>query len=246
MTDFTNGSTNPASNTANEDSTNFTGQTVKPEGSTNPNQDNGVVLEFNGRKFTKEDLIKKLSSADDFIETLKKEREEDRALLNQVQDALKEQVTAKELLNQIKAGGDQKPTTAVDPKDIAAQVMAQLATQQAATKQEANWAEVTTQLTAAFGDKTNAKVKAVAEENGLSIEEAARMARTNPKVFLKLFPELSNKGPMGNNLVSGNSGNVLGNKAPKEAPKNTGFTKANTTKERVNIYLKRIQELSGN
>lgn len=246
MTDFTNGSTNPASNGSSEDKTNFTGQTVKPEGNNNPSQDSGVVLEFNGRKFTKEDLIKKITSADDFIDTLKKEREEDRALLNQVQETLKEQITAKELLNKVKTAGEQQqPAAAVDPSEITKQVLAQLESNKAATQQEQNWAEVTSTLTAAFGDKTNEKVKAVAAENGLSIEEAARLARTNPKVFLKLFPALDKK-PMGNNLVGGNSGNILGNKAPADTPKATGFTKARSTKESVSIYLKRFQELSGN
>jgi len=248
MTDFTNGATTP-SNAKPEDKTDFSnGNQVKPEENNNKQDDPSVVLEFNGRKFTKEDLITKLSSADSFIETLKQERAQDRALLEEVNKKLAEQVSARELLNQVNSGKDKDtpaPTQTVDPEAITKQVLAQLQNQQTAKQQEQNWSEVTAKLTATFGDKTNAKVQQVAKENDMSVEEAAQLAKTKPKMFLKLFPELNGSAPKGSALLQGNSQRDIFGQPKNTESKSSGYSATRTTRDSVSVYLKRLNELSG-
>lgn len=250
MTDFTNGATTPNNGNGNGDGkTDFTGQGVNPNENNGGTGDNQVVLELNGRKFTKEDLVKKISSADDFIETLKSEREQDRKLLQEVQETLKQQVNARDILNKLKQGEGEgntpnTNTQTVNPDDVAKKVLETLRGDQAAKEQQENWNSVTSKLTQAFGEKTNETVKKVAEENGLTVEEAANLARTKPKMFLKLFPDLEKAtSKQDSALVPGNSGNPFRMKQQSEN-KSSGFSKARTTRDTVSIYLNRLKELS--
>lgn len=254
MTDFTNGSTSQSN--SGEGKTDFTGNVNnQPNGNTNE-QDNAVVFEFEGRKFTHADLVKKLKSADDFIETLKQERQQDRALLEQVNQKLSEQVNAQELLKQIKESGNTGATEGQVQKEIdkqaaanpevsadaiAAKVLAQLESKRELDKHAQNWEDVTSKLTAVFGDKTNAKVAEVAKENNLTLQEAADIARKNPTLFLKLFPEMSTK-PIKGALFEGSRNTQSFVKQPN---KPSGFSSAKNTREQVNVYLNRLNELSG-
>lgn len=243
--DFSNGATTPASNGQSE-ATNFANPNVNTNGNEGNSGDNAVVLELNGRKFTREDLIRKLTSADEFIETLKKERQEDRALLEQVNAKLSESVNAAELLNKLKQGEVQPETQAqqpapVDPDAITAAVLSKLTEKQVQQQRDANWDNVTSQLTSIYGDKTNVKVAEVAKENNLTLAEAAELARNKPNLFLKLFPELSAK-PKSGGLLDGSRNTQSFVKQPKGP---SGFTAARTTKDSVSVYLKRLQELSG-
>lgn len=254
MTDFTNGSTGQS---AGDGKTDFTGN-VNNQPNGNPNeQDPAVVFEFEGRKFTRDDLVKKLKSADEFIETLKSERQQDRALLEEVNQKLAAQVNAAELLAKIKQSGNNTATQDdvqnkinaeaaknpdVSAEAIAAKVLATLEQRQSIEKQNKNWDDVTSKLTSVFGDKTNAKVAAVAAENNLSLAEAANLARQNPTLFLKLFPELNQK-EIRSAFSSGSQNTQSFVKKPGEP---SGYAAARTTKDQVNVYLKRLNEVSGN
>lgn len=212
------------------------------------NQDEGVVLEWNGRKFTKDDLVRKLESADGFIETLKQERQEDRQLLNEVQETLKKQLTAQELLAQVKAQAanpepKQDGQPVVDANAIAAQVLAKLQGDQAKAKEDENWQGVVAKLSESYGDKVNEKVKAVADANDLTLQEAAQLARTKPALFLKLFPEVS-KAPT-KPVLHSNGGNRPVTPAAPAGDQAKAFGAARTTRESVSLYLSRLKELTG-
>lgn len=208
-------------------------------------QDDGLFLEVGGRKFTKEDVVKKITNADQFIETLKQERDEDRRLLAEVQEQLRKQVTAQELLSRMNNTSNtpnEPQAPQLKAEDITAQVLAQLQSQQAAVQEESNWKSVTEKLAATFGDRANEKVAAVAQENGLSLQEAASLARTKPQLFLRLFPETSvGKKPTPSTFhqPSGNAPAI-----PAQVV-DSGFGKSRTTRESVNIYLNRLKQLQG-
>lgn len=246
MTNFQ--ASDPGSGTA-AGATSFQQPGAAPAANSGP-EDTTVVLELNGRKFTKADLIKKIGSADTHIETLKGELAEQRKILGEVNESLKKQVTTAELLKQIK---DQQAAPAADPNaakpapqsvptsdDITKQVMDKIEQGRNAAQRDQNWNEVTSALTQAFGDATNQKVSEAAADAGLSLEEAAELARSKPKAFLKLFPDLSSKAKP-SALPSSGKVNTQSFQAQQKGP--PGFSKATSTKQSVEIYLNRLKEL---
>jgi len=215
--------------------------------------ENKPVLEIAGRKYTPEELEKKVLNQDNFIEQLKQERQEDRTLLNEALAELKKTVSAKELLNQVKEGeGNQnsqqteqakesEPSNqAVDPNEIARQVREQLNKESQEKEKETNWNQVTSALTEAFGQKVNDKVKEVAEENGFTIEEAVEFAKSKPKAFLRFF-DLSKAKPT-QRVPEYNSNSF--NQRPPDNQAASAFWKANKTKDQVSSYLERLRQLS--
>ncbi len=247
MTNFNSG--DPGSSAA-AGTTNF----QQPGGTPNTNsgpEDTTVILDVNGRNFTKSDLVKKITNADNHIETLTHESAEQRKLLGELNETLKKQVTAAELLKQIKEGKAEtpnpdaaKPNSEAAPQisadDIAKQVMSKLQEERDAEARKQNWDTVTAALTQAFGDATNQKVAEAAAEAGLSLEEAAELAKSKPKAFLKLFPDLTSKAKP-SALPSSGKVNTQSFQANQKGP--SGFAKAASTKASVEIYLNRLKEL---
>lgn len=223
----------------------------KANGGTSQDQgaaDNTVVLELGGRKFTKADLVTKITSADEHIARLTTERQEDRALLAQVNDKLGKMVGSEEVLRAIREGKQPDPVkpnqdSAKVPTvaEVAEAVKAGLKAEQTAAQQEANWASVTTTLTGVFGDKVDAKVKEVAAEVGMTHKEAVEMARTRPQAFLRLFPDLKAAKPVTPAILPGNVNSQAHLSKVKSSA--SGFAKAGSERERTTIYLDRLRQL---
>lgn len=252
MPDFTG---DDPSKTATTEQTNFhdgsAGESQNDD--TTPKDTDEIVLEHEGRKFTKADLLKKLTHSDDFIEQLKKEREQDRGLLNEVNEKLSKQVDVAEVLKEMREGQqtqtlqqpeEQKVEEPFDPSKITSEVMSQLSAQKQKEAQEGNWKDVTSKLSQKFGNKTNEVVFGRAKENGLSTDEAAELARNKPKVFLAMFPELSSQGRQHNPVHSSSLNSSAFDQQQQNKPKPSGYAEAKTTKDRTEAYLKRLQELS--
>lgn len=246
MTSFVAG--DPGSGTAPE-ATSFQAAGVQPNNPAAPDQGD-VVLEYGGRKFTKDDLIKKLTHADEHIQRLTNERSEDKALMEEVRNALKKQVDVAEVLKQIKGQGANpdptqqppanQPAAAPTADEIAAKVLGTLKEGEAAQQREANWRSVTETLTKAYGDATNQKVAQAAAEAGLTLAEAAELAKSKPKAFLKLFPDIAPAKPQHSAVAPG----VVNTQSFQQAPRgNSGYAKAGSTKQAVSIYLNRLKEL---
>lgn len=210
-------------------------------------EDTTVLLEYQGRQYTKTELLKKLTHADNHVTRLESERAEDRRLLQEVNETLKKQVTAAELLKQMRDG--QPPVTppatttappAVDAATIAAQVLGTIKEGEAAAQREANWKAVTTTLTQVFGEKVNEQVAKVAAETGMSVAEAAEMARSKPQAFLRLFPEVQTK-PKPSAIPNQGQHNTQSFQATKRGA--SGFITAKSVREQVDIYQARLREL---
>lgn len=209
------------------------------------NQDQGF-LEYNGKQLSKEDVLKKLESADGFIETLKTERQEDRSRLDKLEEALANASKTDDILNALNGGSEPaKPDPAPAAPaadqgvDLEALLDQKLAAREAAKKAEANWTEVTTALGNAFGDSTNTKVAEVAEENGFTLKEAQEFARSKPKAFLKLFGDI--KPASSTPLAQGQRRSAPQAPAAPNAP--TGYGKARTDKERISVYQQKLSQL---
>lgn len=216
-------------------------------------EDTTIVFEHGGRKFTKADLAKKLDSADGFIEQLKSEGAENRKALEAATKALQEGINATELLKQIKAGQSNagSASTSTEAATREAPVTVEAVVQQIEQRQakaatdaqrKTNWNEVTTALTKAFGAAVDQKVAQVAAEAGMTLEQAADMARNTPKAFLKLFPDLSKKAAASPLPASGKVNTQAFHQAGER--KGSGYAQAQTTKELVSIYQQRLAEVS--
>lgn len=243
--------TNPASPAP--EATNFQAPSVTPTPSPNPS-DSEVVLEVDGRKYTRNDLVKKIVNQDSFIQQLTAERAEDRKLLTDAAEALKKATGSKEILDALNqrpaptpaAAAPQAPAApAIDPEAIAqaaaAKVTTHLQNQSVAAARETNWNQVTASLTAVYGEQTNATVAKIAAENDMTVDEAAELARSKPKAFLKLFPELSQPRASGRTTFNSTTNPQALNAAPSKRV-SSGFGKATSDRDRVAIYTKRLQE----
>lgn len=209
--------------------------------------DNTVVFEHGGRKFTRADLVKKLDHSETHIQRLTAERVEGRKLLDEVNVTLGKQVNAAELLRQIKEGAviqpqAQEPAVVaqlVTADTVAAQVVAKLQQDQLTQQRDSNFKEVQAVLTNTFGDSVNKRVQDAAVESGITVAEAIEMARSKPKVFLKLFPELTTKVQ-----PSAVSRGTVNTQSFQEAPSGpSGYTKATSDKAINTIYQARLKAL---
>lgn len=225
--------------------------------------DNPVVLEYGGRQFTKDDIVKKFEHGDSHISNLTGKLDDQAELLAKVNETLQKQVNAAEVLqgvqqqNQQTEGAasqnqqtnqetSQKTAVEVDPNEIAQQVRSQLAQENQEATLEKNWETVTTKLTEAYGDNTNSKVKEVAGSFGMSMEQAQKMARETPKAFLQLFPEAS--APKKEQSSFQQSGQVNSQALSAQASQNqetpaSKWFQSKTTRDRTQMYLSRLKEL---
>ena len=247
MTSFVAGQP-PAGSTAAE-GTSFTAAGVAPEA--DPTADQTVVFEHAGRKFTKADLAKKLDAADNFIETLKSENSENRKALDAATKALQENINAVDILKQIKQNGAVQPATGAEPPVATVPVTVDQVVQQLEQRQQkqatdaqrkTNWTEVTHALTKAFGATTDQKVAQVAAENGMTLEQAAAMARETPKAFLKLFPDLSKRPAPSALPGSGKVNSQAFTQSSSSGP--SGYAKATNTRDLVTIYQQKLAEVA--
>lgn len=221
--------------------TNFNANPGDP-GNDPGSDDQTVVLEIGDRKFTRADLVKKITNADQHIATLTGELQEQRTLLTSVNETLKKQVNAQEVLERLKAGtqppatqpptSSQPPATPVaTPDDVASLVLKQLEQAEQVKKEQENWSDVTRQLTGAFGDAVNRKVSETIGELGMTAEDAERMARTRPKAFLKLF-DLQK--PVVNSGIGRQGANSQALKAKPAG--STNYHKARNTNDQIQSY----------
>lgn len=204
------------------------------------------VLEYGGRSFTKEDVLTKIQHADSHIETLTAEREADRKRIAELEVLAAKASKVDELIAQLGGKGGDQPagddhSQAAKPDanngepqlSVAEQLEALLEKRDAAKSSDKNWQEVTSKLTATFGEKTNSKVAEVAAENDMTLQEAEALARSKPKAFLRLFGSLSNgssaPGATGGGRFAFSGSNNQGGKEP------SGYADAKTTKDQVNI-----------
>jgi hypothetical protein len=241
MPDFTSG--DPADSS--DDATSFVAPGADDDQQETVTADNPVVLELGGRKFTKNDLLKKVTNADAHIAKLEAERKSDFEKFAAMEAKLKELGDLKALIQTLKPGTPGTETKVTDPKEgvdveaaIKAALDARTANEQAAkteAEKAANWKEVTEALTKRYGKaETNARVAKAAEEAGLSVKEAAELAKSKPKAFLKLFNDLDAPKPTPAPARRGGTVNSAAlSAAPAVGP--SGYAGAKSVKERVAI-----------
>lgn len=195
------------------------------------NQDQGSQDTDNG--YTPEqiaELVKRDANAQQHISNIENEnrgmREDLQKLQEQMQDyeaKLAAQRKVEELLkgsNTSNQQGDQhmeqqqQQTPAVNKDDINALVNEQVKNFFTEREKEENFNRASSAVTEIFKDKADSHVTKVAEENGMSFEEAQSLAREKPQLFNNLFvkPFTSSQGKGFQPTESSqNTGSVSGN-----------------------------------
>ena len=205
---------------------------------TPPAQPTGFDFEYGGRKFTREELLNKLTHADNHIATLTAERAGDRQALAEATTALQSAIKAAELL---KTPTPAPALPATPPVDIASAVDQAVTAREIKAREETNWKAAQNAMTKAYGDKADAKAKEVAESLGMSMEDMVSMARTKPLAFNKLFGLDAPTTPASSGVPSSgvNTNAVV---APATKP-SSGYWESKSNKEQVLAYTKRLKEL---
>lgn len=155
-------------------------------------------------------LVKRDANAQQHIANLEIEAQEQREAMAAMQQSvarLEGTLSATGNVKEMLAGmqtGQQAPTqepAAAGPtvEELVAQatakVTADLDAKAQMDLQDSNYKKIAEVLTSTFGDKANAHVTTIAEQNSMTFEEAQTMARNNPTLFSNLFIKTGSQAP---------------------------------------------------
>ena len=197
-------------------------------------------------------LSKRLNDSQEYIKRLESERAEDRRQLQETAALLERLTTNEELKKLLQTPPDGKPKdrqeATVDPDAIVKQVLETVrndsVARETAAKQQANFAQVSSALVERYGkEAVDAKVKEVAEQHNLTFAEAVTMAKNNPTVFLRLFPDVKAP-PAGTPSSTRNSAALQTDADRQKQP--PFWLRAKSTKDKVAAYTQALQELTNN
>ena len=223
------------------------------QGAQGPSEGDKPFLEVEGRQFfSPDDVKKKLTSADSFIDQLKQERQQDREKMERMSSQL-EDMAAKlekakgvdELLDKLDRGdsGVDKTNTSVDldsvKRELRDEIFSDLTRKEQEQVQERNFTEVANALQERYGDKADSVVFEKASELGYSREEVADFAKNKPRAFLALFApaekrESTDKPTIGRGI---RTEGVESDAGPTSFQK---YSSARTDKERIEAYRERL------
>jgi hypothetical protein len=165
-----------------------------------PNQEDKPLFSVDGRNYDKDAAVKKIESADGFINTLKTEGQEKDARIAQLQAQLDQATKLEEALASLKSQSSTEQTTTdkttpVDTSAIMQQLSEQLKQQVSSTFSEkemqqkalSNETESMNAAKAVFGSSYNAKLRERASALGMTDSDIVQEAKTNPAKFKELF-----------------------------------------------------------
>lgn len=151
------------------------------------NQQSNTAPTFNADELAK--LNKRLQDKDAFIETLKQERLQDRALLDNMAQKLETLLAAQEVLA-TKSNQPPAANTSISADDLRKQGFLTVEDLQRAEQekiQKQNLKSVIEIGRKQFGEKLDEVVAKKCQELGVSVQWAQAQAASNPNVFLNLF-----------------------------------------------------------
>lgn len=209
-------------------------------------------FEYNGKSMSSEDAKKKMENADQHIQTLESEREQDRkrveALVEEVEKLKGSKATMEELMERMGTNANADETNTGDPKSVDYDKIAERAADQAFARltqveqekvYKANLSDVSVKLKEKFGDKTDETVFSQMEDLGYTRQEAFDLAGKRPKAFLRMIgyedsPKNTSPAP-----TSGDRVNPRGSSVPNLEDTGKLIGQKNT-KSRVNAWEARI------
>ena len=173
----------------------FSTESLKATDNTNQSS-NEPYLSVGDRVFkSKEDVINHITHAQNHISKLEGDFNNATQLIEKQSSLLEQSSKFDDVLDAVNNRQDSSGNAEETPKLSKDEVIADALRafeqhQQQQTLEQrriSNFNSVSQVLTKAYGDKTDEVVTKVAAENGLSLQEAAEIAKSHPKVFLKMF-----------------------------------------------------------
>jgi len=135
-----------------------------------------------GKTWSIEEAAKKIESAEEFIEVLKREKRE-----------LEEKATSSVKLEEVMKAMQEKesngaaPTSHVNPEDLKSQVLEALRAEEQAKIAEANFKKSEEVVKSAYGEEWPSKLEAVAKENGLTPTRMKELMKESPALIQRLI-----------------------------------------------------------
>lgn len=239
-----------------QDTDMFSGESGNPT-SSQPQADNfdalldGIKNESGQRKYDSvPKALEGLTHAQQFISTLKSEKEQLEARLKELEQQASTTASVEEVVKRLTAKDQPKdddkgtpPAEApkgLDEAAVAKLVQDVLAKQNAASVQENNLKQVTSKLAAKYGDKAKDEVAKKASEMGITVERLKQLASESPQLVESAFglqATQSGPKPTSGSFQTPQSGNTP---ASLERPTKSLLTGA-TAKEQAE-YMKRVRE----
>lgn len=158
----------------------------------------GVSTDENGTSSGEKDLVailqKRVDDSQSYIKKLHEKVDAQAAVITQLK-TVEERLDT--FMKDSKSATTEETTAQTSPavdteklmKSVEEKVEGKVAELEAKKIKESNFKLVSDTLSKKYGESVDKEVKRVAEENGMSFDEAVAMAMSKPKLFLKLFPE---------------------------------------------------------
>lgn len=189
-------------------------------------------------------ILKRLDDSQAFIEQLKRERQEDRALIDQLK-ASKSSVDVDAIAEMLGKAGDKSDQT-VDPdvlvQSVYDKVQETLTAKQLREVESTNFKQVADALNKLHGDKADEFAKQAAASVGMTLEDVVALSKKSPQAAKRI---LGIKDTVPTAPSPTNSGvNTLG--LPSKAPEQkVSIMSARSEKERIAILQDRMKQHFG-
>lgn len=202
-------------------------------------------------------MNKRIQDKDEFIDTLKSERQRDREQMEQMQRMLREfeeklgkQSSISEVIEGLKNQQSRQTdsTSQFDPEELVERVkketLSAVENKQLQSVYAANFQENARLVQEVYGkEQADAKIRQIAAENDLSFEDAIEMARSKPKAFRRLFVPEGTKARTPSSTGSINTAAFKGNQ--QEQTKKL-YRDVNSEKGRMALVQEKFRELNQN
>lgn len=183
-----------------------------------------------------------LKHSQEFIQTLKREKQEVEDKLRAMQQELEKRSSVEDIVQRLASqNGDagKTNTSGLSEQQIAELVASQLTQHQQASIEAQNLKSVNDTLIQRFGEKAGETLKAKADELGLTVQQLGDLAKKTPKAVLAYFPEAQQQQQVPKQGL--NTSGFQGTPAPQDIPAPSKSLLAGASSREQAEYMKAIK-----
>lgn len=210
----------------------------------NNNNDDQGFIEINGRKYSKEDVAKKIEHADKHIQTLESEQEKYRSDMEKMLSQLERLPKLEQALEQALQSGEGERKPDIDPEELVnrakQETVSELERQNQEREYQSNIQKVSQRLQQEFGENPDEEVFKRAAEVGYSREEAFELAGRKPNAFFRMIgldPAPSRKSDP---APTTSSVRTPGTNSREQSDRLPSMMNESTTKGRIEAFNQRL------
>lgn len=184
-----------------------------------------------------------LKHSQDFIQTLKREKQELEDRYRAAQAELEKRSSVEDIVQRLASqNGDagKTNTSGLSEQQIAELVASQLTQHQQVSIETQNLKSVNETLIQRFGEKAGETLKAKADELGLTVRELGELAKKTPKAVLAYFPEVQQQQQSQKQGL--NTSGFQGTPVPQDIPAPSKSLLAGASSREQAEYMKAIKQ----